>query len=132
LSLTIVLVKIEWRDTKLLAAEFLKTPSPNPARIPSQTLPCGRKISRGRANPNPRPNVSPCRVLFSSFNHLDSARNNFELCPVSTAKSRNSDSRQKCGRHKVPAVPKSPHQNLILQGFATRSVAPRSPIQNYE
>ena len=86
LELAILFVEIVWRDTKLLAENFfLKTPSPNPARIPSQTLPCGRKISRGRANPNPRPNVSPCRVLFSSFNHLDSARNNFELCPVSTA-----------------------------------------------
>jgi len=105
------------------ATEFLKTPSPKPARIPSQTLPCGRKISRGRADPNPRLNVSPCRVLFSSFNHLDFARSSFELCPVSTAKSRNSDSRQKCGRHKVPAVSESPHQSLILQGFATRSVA---------
>ena len=105
---------------------------PKPARIPSQTPPAGGKSAEAGRIQNPRQIVSPCRVLFSSFNHLDFARNNFELCPVSTAKSRNSDSRQKCGRHKVPAVPKSPHQSLILQGFATRSVAPRSPIQNYE
>jgi len=36
-------VKIVWRDTKLLAAEFPKTPNPNPARIPPQTPPAGGK-----------------------------------------------------------------------------------------
>jgi len=70
-----------------VAADFFpKTPSPKPARIPPQTPPAGGKsVEAGRIQ-NPRQIVSPCRVLFSSFNHLDFARNSFELCPTNTAK----------------------------------------------
>ena len=56
-----------------------------PARIPPQTPPAGGKsVEAGRIR-NPRQIVSPCRVLFSSLNHLDFARNSFELCPTNTA-----------------------------------------------
>jgi hypothetical protein len=57
-----------------------------PARIPPQTPPAGGKsVEAGRIQ-NPRQIVSPCRVHFISFNHLDFARNSFELCPTNTAK----------------------------------------------
>ena len=61
---------------------------PKPARIPPQTPPAGGKSAEAGRIQNPRQIVSPCRVLFSSFNHLDFARNSFELCPTNTAKSR--------------------------------------------
>jgi len=57
----------------------------NPARIPPQTPPAGGKSAEAGRIQNPRQIVSPCRVLFSSFNHLDFARNSFELCPEHTA-----------------------------------------------
>ena len=69
-----------------VVAEFPKTPSPKPARIPPQTPPAGGKSAEAGRIRNPRQIVSPCRVLFSSFNHLDFARNSFELCPTNTAK----------------------------------------------
>ena len=69
----------------LNAAEFPKTPSPKPARIPSQTPPAGEKSAEAGRIRNPRQIVSPCRVPFSSFNHLDFARKTFELCPTNTA-----------------------------------------------
>jgi len=86
---------------------------------------CGREISRGRAIHSPRQIVSPCRVRISSFNHLDFARNNFELCPEHTAKKRNRVRMQKYGRHEVPSVLNSPQKVLNPKGFATQSVAPR-------
>jgi len=115
-----------------VAAEFPKTPSPKPARIPPQTPPAGGKSAEAGRIHSPRQIVSPCRVLFSSFNHLDFARNSFELCPTNTAKIRNSNFRQKYGRREAPSVLHSPHKILILQGFATLRVAPRLPIQFYE
>jgi len=69
-----------------VATEFPKTPSPKPARIPPQTPPAGGKLAEAGRIHSPRQIVSPCRVLFSSFNHLDFARNSFELCPTNTAK----------------------------------------------
>src|SRR3990167_6273018 len=104
---------------------FPKTPSPKPARIPPQTPPAGGKRAEAGRIRNPRQIVSPCRGLFSSFNHLDFARNSFELCPTNTAKIRNSNFRQKYGRHEVPSVLHSPQKILNLQGFATLRVAPR-------
>src|SRR3989338_1226868 len=73
-----------------VAAEFPKTPSPKPARIPPPTPPPGGKSAEGGRIQNPRQIVSPCRVLFSSFNHLDFARNSFELCPTNTARKNSS------------------------------------------
>ena len=108
---------------------FPKTPSPKPARIPPQTPPAGGKSAEAVRIHSPRQIVSPCRVLFSSFNHLDFARNSFELCPTNTAKIRNSNFRQKYGRHEVPSVLNSPQKILNLKGFATLRVAPRLPIQ---
>lgn len=67
---------------ELLAAEFPKTPSPKPARIPPQTPPAGGKSAEAGRILSPRHIVSPCRVRF---NHLDFARNTFELCPTNTA-----------------------------------------------
>ena len=112
-----------------VAAEFPKTPSPKPARIPPQTPPAGGKSAEAGRIRNPRQIVSPCRVLFSSFNHLDFARNSFELCPTNTAKIENRNRKQKCGRREAPSVLNSPQKILNLKGFATLRVAPRLPIQ---
>ena len=103
-----------------------------PARIPPQTPPAGGKKAEAGRIRNPRQIVSPCRVHFISFNHLDFARNSFELCPTNTATNRNSNFRKKYGRHEVPFVLNSPQKILNLKGFATLRVAPRLPIQNYE
>jgi hypothetical protein len=104
----------------------------NPARIPPQTPPAGGKsVEAGRIR-NPRQIVSPCRVLFSSFNHLDFARNSFELCPTNTAKIENRNRKPKYGRREAPSVLNSPQKILNLKGFATLRMAPRLPIQNYE
>ena len=104
----------------------------NPARIPPQTPPAGGKSAEAGRIHSPRQIVSPCRVRISSFNHLDFARNSFELCPTNTAKIRNSNFPKKYDRREAPSVLHSPHKILILQGFATLRVAPRLPIQNYE
>src|SRR3989344_5058145 len=58
---------------------------PKPARIPPQTPPAGGKSAEAGRIHSPRQVVSPCRVRISSFNHLDFARNSFELCPTNTA-----------------------------------------------
>ena len=112
-----------------VVAEFPKTPSPKPARIPPQTPPAGGKSAEVLRIHIPRQIVSPCRVRF---NHLDFARNSFELCPINTARKRNRIPKQKCGRREAPSVLYSPHKILILQGFATLRVAPRLQIQFYE
>src|SRR3989344_1248167 len=54
----------------------------NPARIPPQTPPAGGKRAEAGRIHSPRQIVFPCRVRF---NHLDFARNSFELCPTNTA-----------------------------------------------
>ena len=69
-----------------VAAEFPKTPSPKPARIPPQTPPAGGKSVEAGRIISPRQIVSPYLVHISIFNHLDFARNSFELCPINTAK----------------------------------------------
>ena len=109
-----------------VSANFKKEVIPKPARIPPQTPPAGGKSAEAGRILSPRQIVSPCRVRF---NHLDFARNSFELCPTNTAKIQNSNSRQKYGRREAPSVLHSPHKILILQGFATLRVAPRLPIQ---
>ena len=45
-----------------VAAEFPKTPSPKPARIPPQTPPAGGKSVEAGRILSPRQIVSPCRV----------------------------------------------------------------------
>ncbi len=115
-----------------VSANFKKEVIPKPARIPPQTPPAGGKSAEAGRIRNPRQIVSPCRVLFSSFNHLDFARNSFELCPTNTAKIENRNRKQKCGRREAPSVLNSPQKILNLKGFATLRVAPRLPIQNYE
>ena len=70
---------------RLVSANFKKEAIPKPARIPPQTPPAGGKSAEAGRIRNPRQIVSPCRVLFSSFNHLDFARKTFELCPTNTA-----------------------------------------------
>jgi hypothetical protein len=117
---------IQFLISDFVAAEFPKTPSPKPARIPPQTPPAGGKSAEAGRIHSPRKIVSPCRVRF---NHLDFARNSFELCPTNTASNRNSNFRKKYGRHKVPSVLNSPQKILILKGFATLRVARRLPIQ---
>jgi hypothetical protein len=109
--------------SQFVAAEFPKTPSPKPARIPPQTPPAGGKSAEAGRIRNPRQIVSPCRVHFISFNHLDFARNSFELCPTNTAKIENRNRKPKWGRHEVPTQMYSPQKILILKGFATLRVA---------
>ena len=109
-----------------VAANFPKTPSPKPARIPPQTPPAGGKSAEAGRIHSPRKIVSPCRVRF---NHLDFARNSFELCPTNTARNRNRSLKPIRGRHEVPTQMYSPQKILNLKGFATLRVAPRLPIQ---
>jgi len=66
-------------------SKFFKKGIPKPARIPPQTPPAGGKSAEAGRIQNPRQIVSPCLVRISSFNHLDFARNSFELCPTNTA-----------------------------------------------
>ena len=56
------------------------------AHIPPQTPPAGGKSAEAGRILSPRQIVSPCLVRISIFNHLDFARNSFELCPTNTAK----------------------------------------------
>src|SRR3989344_3337393 len=116
----------------LNAAEFPKTPSPKPARIPPQTPPAGGKSAEARRIHSPRHIVSPCLVRISIFNHLDFARKTFELCPTNTAKIENRNRKPKWGRHEVPTQMYSPQKILNLKGFATLRVARHLPIQFYE
>src|SRR3990167_11540289 len=112
-----------------VAAEFPKTPSPKPARIPPQTPPAGGKRAEAGRIHSPRQIVSPCRVRF---NHLDFARNTFELCPTNTAKIENRNWKPKWGRREAPTQMYSPQKILNLKGFATLRAAPRLAIQNYQ
>ena len=112
-----------------VSANFKKEAIPKPARIPPQTPPAGGKTAEARRIHSPRQIVSPCLVRISIFNHLDFARNSFELCPTNTAKIENRNRKPKRGRHEVPAQMYSPQKILNLKGFATLRVAPRLPIQ---
>ena len=104
-------------------------PRRNPARIPPQTPPAGGKSVEAGRILSPRQIVSPCRVRISIFNHLDFARNSFELCLANTAKIENRNRKPKWGRHEVPTQMYSPQKILNPKGFATLRVAPRLPIQ---
>jgi hypothetical protein len=119
-------------ERNLNGGDFEKRSVPKPARIPPQTPPAGGKSAEAGRIHSPRQIVSPCLARISNFNHLDSARNSFELCPTNTAKIQNSNFGQKYGRREAPSVLHSPHKILILQRFATLRVAPRLPIQFYE
>ncbi len=112
-----------------VSANFKKEAIPNPARIPPQTPPAGGNTAEAGRILSPRQIVSPCRVRISIFNHLDFARNSFELCPTNTAKIENRNRKQKCGRREASSVLNSPQKILNLKGFATLRVAPRLPIQ---
>ena len=125
------------------------------ARIPPQTPPAGRiqnlaefqkTFSRGKAE-----SVSPnfCfrfseSVWIStlvergrkikikknvereiSFNHLDLARSNFELCPIDTARKRNQDSREKMRRREAPMIELNSRQTQTPPRFSTLRVALR-------
>ena len=111
-----------------VAANFPKTPNPKPARIPPQTPPAGGKSAEAGRIHSPRQIVSPCLVRISSFNHLDFARNSFEIRPIHTAKIGNRNWKPKWGRHEVPTQMYSPQKILNLKGFAMLRVAPRLPI----
>ena len=89
-------------DSKIFLA------NPKPARIPPQTPSAGGKSAEAGRIRNPRQIASPCRVHFISFNHLDFARNSFELCPTNTVKS--------CYSHHVATVKRSKKlENLVEQ-----------------
>ena len=123
---------ISQSEIRKSAENFPKTPSPKPARIPPQTPPAGGNTAEAGRIQNPRQIVSPCLVRISIFNHLDFARNSFELCPTNTAKIENRNRKPKWGRHEVPTQMYSPQKILNLKGFATLRVAPHLPIQIYE
>jgi len=76
-------------ERNLNGGDFEKRSVPKPARIPPQTPPAGGKSAEAGRIHSPRQIVSPCLVRISSFNHLDFARNSFELCPINTAKIKN-------------------------------------------
>jgi hypothetical protein len=103
-----------------VAAEFPKTPSPKPARIPPQTPPAGGKLAEAGRIHSPRQIVSPCRVRF---NHLDFARNSFELCPTNTARNRNRTLKPTRGRREAPTQTHSRQKFLNPKGFSTLRVA---------
>jgi len=106
-----------------LAANFLKTPRPKPARIPPQTPPAGGKTAEAGRILSPRQIVSPCRVRFSIFNHLDFARNSFELRPIHTAKIQNRNWKPKWGRAAGATQTHSRQKFPNPKGFSTLRVA---------
>ena len=126
---TSILCPVYFAKRNLNCDGFEKRRILKPARIPPQTPPAGGKSAEAGRIQNPRQIVSPCRVLFNSFNHLDFARNSFELCPTNTARNRNRILKPNRGRHEVPTQMYSPQKILNLKGFATLRVAPRLPIQ---
>ena len=66
-----------------VAAEFPKTPVRNPpAFLPRPLLRAGNQSRQGESK-TPDKLFRPAE---SAFNHLDFARNSFELCPINTAK----------------------------------------------
>ena len=84
-----------------VAAEFPKTPSPKPALIPPRPLlRAGNQSRQGESIPPDK----LFRPAESIFNHLDFARNSFELCPTNTAKIENRNRKPKYGRHFVPTI----------------------------
>ena len=113
----------------IIAAEFPKTPSPKPVRIPPQTPPAGGKSAEAGRIHSPRQIVSPCRVRISSFNYLDFARNSFELRPIHTAKIENRTWKPKWGRATGATQKHSRQKFPNPKGFSTLRVAPRLPIQ---
>jgi len=115
--------------SQFVAAEFPKTPSPKPARIPPQTPPAGGKSAEAGRIHSPRQIVSPCRVRF---NHLDFARNSFELCIIHTAKKRNRILESKWGRAEGATLMHSPRRIQNPKGFSTLRVARRLPMQFYD
>ena len=118
---SIILRFLQW----IAAGFFPKEMGARPARIPPQTPPAGGKSVEARRIHSPRQIVSPCLVRISIFNHLDFARNSFELCPEHTARKRNRIRMQKYGRHEVPSVLNSPQKDQNPKGFSTLRVAPR-------
>ena len=102
---------------------------PKPARIPPQTPPAGGKSAEAGRILSPRQIVSPCRVRF---NHLDFARNSFELCPIHTAKIENRNRKLKWGRAASATQTHSRKKFPNPKGFSTLRVARRLPIQCYE
>ena len=60
---------------------------PKPARRRGLGRNAGGKSAEAWRIHSPRQIVSPCLVRISIFNHLDFARNSFELCPTNTDRS---------------------------------------------
>src|SRR3989337_1321081 len=56
-----------WNCNYHIAAEFPKTPSPKPARIPPQTPPAGGKSVEAGPIPNPRKIVCPAEAALFPF-----------------------------------------------------------------
>ena len=120
---TSILCPVYFAKRNLNCDGFEKRRILKPARIPPQTPPAGGKSAEAGRIHSPRQIVSPCLVRISIFNHLDFARNNFELCPTNTAKIENRNRKPKWGRHEVPTQMYSPQKILNLKGFATLRVA---------
>ena len=126
--------QINMKDS-FVAAEFPKTPSPKPARIPPQTPPAGGKSAEAGRIHSPRQIVSPCRVRISSFNRLDFARNSFELCPTNTALFRVSEKGSKVlqpSRVRISYPLLSSRRSFSEVGFVKESRVPGLPCNaNY-
>jgi hypothetical protein len=65
-----------------------------------------------------------------SFNHLDLARSNFELCPTYTATKRNQYPREKMRRREAPMIGLNSRQTQTPPRFSTLRVAPRCQCKN--
>ncbi len=64
-----------------------------------------------------------------SFNHLDLARNSFELCPRYTARIEIESHREKMRRREAPMIGLNSRQTQTPQRFSTLRVALRLPMQ---
>ncbi len=115
-----------------VAAEFPKTPSPKPARIPPQTPPAGGKSAEVLRIRIPRKLFRKTESAFFRFPRQDCFQKRFEFCTMNTAIFRKGFLNQKYGRREAPSVLNSPQKVLIPKGFSTLHVAPRLPIQIYE
>ncbi|MCF7816227.1 MAG: hypothetical protein K9M10_04365, partial [Candidatus Pacebacteria bacterium] len=83
----------------------------------------GGKSAEARRIHSPRKIVSPCLVYISIFNHLDFARNSFELCPTNTAKIGNRNQKPKWGRREAPTQTHYRQKFPNSKGFSTLRVA---------
>jgi hypothetical protein len=107
--------------------------SPDPSSSACDIRIQKKGISRSFAESFPQKIVSAkLRPHCFRFPRRDSFQKRFEFCTMNTANFRKGFRNQKYGRREAPSVLHSPQKILNPKGFATQSVAPRLPIQNYD